>query len=167
VFRGSCSTTVSRAPSSSGGETPFDSIPRCSPCQLTIALIHAPSPSLGATKRGASSAPSATYETPSTQPAATSTWLTSIDRPPSGQPRQPSSAPGWKTVRAQCVRRFDDEHDRLRPLPDDQFSAHERLEVEVGKTPYVRFDLNDYSIPHDRTQPTWSLRRTRLPPMTL
>jgi hypothetical protein len=26
--------------------------------------------------------------------------------------------------------------------------------VEVGKTPYVRFDLNDYSIPHDRTRRT-------------
>jgi len=25
--------------------------------------------------------------------------------------------------------------------------ADERVAVEVGKTPYVRFDLNDYSVP--------------------
>ena len=30
--------------------------------------------------------------------------------------------------------------------------ALRRLDVEIGKTPYARFDLNDYSIPHDRTQ---------------
>lgn len=61
----------------------------------------------------------------------------------------------WIEDRSRTVRQaFDDEHGRLRPLPDDRFPAHERLEVEVGKTPYVRFDLNDYSIPHDRTQRT-------------
>ena len=26
--------------------------------------------------------------------------------------------------------------------------ADERVEVTIGKTPYVRFDLNDYSVPH-------------------
>ena len=30
--------------------------------------------------------------------------------------------------------------------------AHDRVEVEVGKTPYARFDLNDYSIPHALVQ---------------
>jgi hypothetical protein len=61
----------------------------------------------------------------------------------------------WIEDRSRTVRQaFDDDHDRLRPLPDDRFPAHERLEVEVGKTPYVRFDLNDYSIPHDRIQRT-------------
>jgi transposase len=61
----------------------------------------------------------------------------------------------WIEDRSRTVRQaFDDEQSRLRPLPDDGFPAHERLEVEVGKTPYVRFDLNDYSIPHDRTQRT-------------
>ena len=47
---------------------------------------------------------------------------------------------------------FDDERGKLLPLPSDPFPAHERLDVEIGKTPYARFDLNDYSIPHDRTQ---------------
>jgi transposase len=49
---------------------------------------------------------------------------------------------------------FDDERGKLLTLPDEPFPAHERLDVEIGKTPYARFDLNDYSIPHDRTQRT-------------
>jgi len=49
---------------------------------------------------------------------------------------------------------FADERDKLLPPPKDPFPAHERVEVEVGKTPYARFDLNDYSVPHDRTQRT-------------
>jgi len=33
-------------------------------------------------------------------------------------------------------------------LPDNPYPAVERVAVKVGKTPYVRFDLNDYSVPH-------------------
>ena len=44
------------------------------------------------------------------------------------------------------------EQPRLIPLPEVPFPTEERLEVSVGKTPYVRFDLNDYSIPHDRVR---------------
>ncbi len=43
---------------------------------------------------------------------------------------------------------FADERTRLLALPDDPASLLERVAVSVGKTPYVRFDLNDYSIPH-------------------
>src|SRR4051794_14982580 len=43
---------------------------------------------------------------------------------------------------------FADEARRLLPLPDNPAPLLERVEVRVGKTPYVRFDLNDYSIPH-------------------
>jgi transposase len=51
--------------------------------------------------------------------------------------------------RARSVREvFDDEQGSLLPLPGDAFAADERVPVEVGKTPYVRFDLNDYSVPH-------------------
>jgi transposase len=61
----------------------------------------------------------------------------------------------WVEDRSRTVREaFDDERAVLLPLPDDPFPAHERLEVQVGKTPYIRFDLNDYSVPHDRTQRT-------------
>jgi hypothetical protein len=34
------------------------------------------------------------------------------------------------------------------PLPDNPVPRLERVAVKVGKTPYVRFDLNDYSVPH-------------------
>jgi transposase len=43
---------------------------------------------------------------------------------------------------------FAQEQPRLLALPDNPFPTEERLEVKAGKTPYVRFDLNDYSIPH-------------------
>ncbi len=33
-------------------------------------------------------------------------------------------------------------------LPDNPFDTHERQPGRAAKTPYVRFDLNDYSIPH-------------------
>ena len=33
-------------------------------------------------------------------------------------------------------------------VPGDRFPAHDRVEVAIGKTPYARFDLNDYSVPH-------------------
>jgi transposase len=61
----------------------------------------------------------------------------------------------WVDDRSRTVRQaFEDERGRLLSPPSEPFPAHERLEVEVGKTPYVRFDLNDYSVPHDRVQRT-------------
>src|ERR1700692_1526272 len=36
----------------------------------------------------------------------------------------------------------------LMKLPDNTYPLLERVPVTAGKTPYVRFDLNDYSIPH-------------------
>lgn len=39
------------------------------------------------------------------------------------------------------------ERPRLLELPGAPFPADERAEAAVGKTPYVRFDLNDYSVP--------------------
>jgi transposase len=43
---------------------------------------------------------------------------------------------------------FDEERPRLLDLPDNPFPTEERVEVNVAKTPYVRYDLNDYSVPH-------------------
>lgn len=61
----------------------------------------------------------------------------------------------WVEDRSRTVREaFEEERGVLLGLPSEPFPAEERLEVEVGKTPYVRFDLNDYSIPHSRTQRT-------------
>ena len=41
-----------------------------------------------------------------------------------------------------------EEQPRLLGLPVQPFPTEERIEVSAGKTPYVRFDWNDYSIPH-------------------
>jgi phosphoglycolate phosphatase-like HAD superfamily hydrolase len=49
---------------------------------------------------------------------------------------------------------FLDEAARLLPLPDNPAPLLERVEVKVGKTPYVRFDLNDYSVPDTHVQRT-------------
>jgi hypothetical protein len=43
---------------------------------------------------------------------------------------------------------FTEEAPRLLPLPDNPAPLLERVAVSVGKTAYVRFDLNDYSVPH-------------------
>jgi transposase len=42
------------------------------------------------------------------------------------------------------------EHERpvLLPLPEHPFECSKVLGLSSGKTPYLRFDLNDYSIPH-------------------
>ncbi len=49
---------------------------------------------------------------------------------------------------------FEQEQPKLLCLPDNPYPADERVEVKVGKTPYVRFDLNDYSIPHTKVRRT-------------
>jgi transposase len=43
---------------------------------------------------------------------------------------------------------FAEEAPRLLALPDNPAPLLEQVAVSVGKTPYVRFDLNDYSVPH-------------------
>lgn len=49
---------------------------------------------------------------------------------------------------------FADEQPRLLALPNDDFPTDEREDVEIGKTSYARFDLNDYSLPHQYTRCT-------------
>ena len=43
---------------------------------------------------------------------------------------------------------FTDEQPRLLPLPENPFPTDLVQPIRSGKTPYVRFDKNDYSIPH-------------------
>jgi hypothetical protein len=63
--------------------------------------------------------------------------------------------------RARSVRAvFAEEQLRLLALPDNPFPAEERVEVSVGKTPYVRFDLNDYTVPHTHVSRTLSVLAT-------
>jgi transposase len=64
-----------------------------------------------------------------------------------------AAARPWVEDRTRLVRDvFAEEQSKLLPLPDDHFPAHDRVEVDIGKTPYARFDLNDYSVPHDRVR---------------
>ena len=52
---------------------------------------------------------------------------------------------------------FCQEQPSLLALPDNPFDTRERVEVQARKTPYIRFDLNDYSIPHQQVQKTLSV----------
>src|SRR5271168_1692166 len=47
---------------------------------------------------------------------------------------------------------FAEEKTRLLALPDNPPPLLEHVAVSVGKTPYVRFDLNDYSVPHSHVR---------------
>jgi transposase len=49
-----------------------------------------------------------------------------------------------RRVREVCA----DERERLLAVPDNPFPCEDREETTVLRTPYVRFDLNDYSVPH-------------------
>ncbi|MBU0639024.1 MAG: IS21 family transposase, partial [Planctomycetes bacterium] len=49
---------------------------------------------------------------------------------------------------------FEKERALLLPLPHAPFATDERRELTVGKTPYIRFDHNDYSVPHELVRQT-------------
>jgi transposase len=55
---------------------------------------------------------------------------------------------------------FAEEQPRLIALPDNPFPLEECVEISSGKTPYVRFDLNDYSIPHTHVRRPVTVRAT-------
>ncbi|KAB2892780.1 MAG: IS21 family transposase [Kofleriaceae bacterium] len=50
-----------------------------------------------------------------------------------------------------------EERGRLLPLPASRFECDHVRPVASGKQPYVRFDRNDYSIPHDRIRQSLTL----------
>ena len=52
---------------------------------------------------------------------------------------------------------FAAEQPRLLELPATGYALGQRLEVSVAKTPYVRFDWNDYTVPHTHVQRTLSV----------
>ncbi len=49
---------------------------------------------------------------------------------------------------------FEEERTKLLELPPDRFPCDERVPVKVPKSPYVRFDRNDYSVPHTHVRRT-------------
>jgi len=44
------------------------------------------------------------------------------------------------------------EQERLLPLPIHRFECDRKVAISSGKQPYIRFDLNDYSISHDHVR---------------
>ena len=52
---------------------------------------------------------------------------------------------------------FAVEQPRLLELPAADYALGQRLDVAVAKTPYVRFDWNDYTVPHSHVQRTVSV----------
>lgn len=61
----------------------------------------------------------------------------------------------WHEDGALRVRQaFEAEGAKLLALPQHAFALGERVAVTVGKTPYIRFDLNDYSVPHTHVRRT-------------
>jgi len=61
----------------------------------------------------------------------------------------------WPEDRTTTVRKaWAQEQPALLTTPDNPFPTDERREVTVGKTPYVRFDGNDYSLPHTLVRTT-------------
>ena len=55
---------------------------------------------------------------------------------------------------------FAEELPRLLALPPNPFPTEEQIEVDVNKTPYARFDLNDYSIPPTHVRRTLTVLAT-------
>jgi transposase len=55
---------------------------------------------------------------------------------------------------------FEEERGKLLPLPGDSFPSDDVVEVHIGKTPYARFDLNDYSVPAEYARRTLVARAT-------
>ena len=49
---------------------------------------------------------------------------------------------------------FADEQPLLLALPDNPYPVIEQVAVRIGKTPYARFDGNDYSVPHTQVGQT-------------
>jgi transposase/predicted Rdx family selenoprotein len=55
---------------------------------------------------------------------------------------------------------FVEEQPRLLVLPDNAYETEEVTAVKVGKTPHVRFEGNDYSVPHTLVRRTVEVRAT-------
>lgn len=55
---------------------------------------------------------------------------------------------------------FLEEQPRLIALPDNPYPCEQVETVSVGKTPYARFDQNDYSVPHTHVQKSLMVRAT-------
>jgi len=65
--------------------------------------------------------------------------------------RETAAVRPWPQDRRRTVEQaWHQERSLLLPLPPDPFPCHETVDVVVRRTPYVPFDSNRYSVPHDR-----------------
>jgi hypothetical protein len=55
---------------------------------------------------------------------------------------------------------FEKERTTLLSLPEAPFPVYDRKVVEVGKTPFIRFESNDYSVPYQLVQRTLLVEAT-------
>jgi predicted Rdx family selenoprotein len=55
---------------------------------------------------------------------------------------------------------FAEEQPRLRALPENAYETEEVVTARVGKTPHVRFEGNDYSVPHTLVRRAVEVRAT-------
>jgi len=70
----------------------------------------------------------------------------------------PASGRRWpQDTNLSVLEAFRAEQPSLLALPEREYPLGERVAVTVGKTPYVRFDLNDYSTPHTHVRRTLSV----------
>jgi transposase len=53
---------------------------------------------------------------------------------------------------------FEQEQPKLITLPEHRFGTEETVVVRIGKTPYARFDRNDYSVPPDCVRRSLTVR---------
>lgn len=61
----------------------------------------------------------------------------------------------WPDDRSMTVAEvFAGEQEHLIRLPENPFPSDEQIDVRIGKTPYARFDGNDYSLPHTHVRCT-------------
>lgn len=64
----------------------------------------------------------------------------------------------WSEDRSKIVAQaFEEERGKLVELPGDAFPTERIEQVSGGKTPYVRFDTNDYSVPYKYARRTLSV----------
>lgn len=56
---------------------------------------------------------------------------------------------------------FEEEQPRLMSLPDNPYPCDEIEVVSIGKTPYARFDWNDYSVPHNQVRKKLTIQATQ------
>lgn len=79
------------------------------------------------------------------------TWsLETLNRAAPEWCREIAGRRAWPQDRRRTVEQaYREELGFLRSLPEN-FPAHEEVVVQAGKSPWVRFDANRYSIPHDR-----------------